>query len=86
MEGDDWACLVECRRDAARQQLTRRIVSFRKVGVTYRRHEETHTQQLYPGRSIVDILRKIGFRVRQVRSFGEYLLPERVVGIVARKP
>jgi SAM-dependent methyltransferase len=85
-EGEDWTCLVEYRQDVARQQLTRRIVSFRKVGDSYRRHEETHTQQLYPGRSIADMLRKIGFRVRLVRSFGEFRLAERVVGIVARKP
>jgi SAM-dependent methyltransferase len=44
MEGEDWTCLVECHQDVANQQLTRRIVSFRKVGDTYRRHEETHTQ------------------------------------------
>src|SRR5439155_10298492 len=47
MEGEDWTCLVEYRQDVAKQQLTRRIVSFRKVGDGYRRHEETHTQQLY---------------------------------------
>ena len=86
MEGKDWACLVELRQDVARQQLQRRIVSFRKVGDAYRRHEETHTQQLYPGTKVAEILRDIGFRVRQVRCYGEYRLAERVVGVVARKP
>src|SRR5262245_16514593 len=86
MEGGDWACLVEYRQDAARQRLTRRIVSFRKVGETYWRHEETHTQQLYPGTRIADMLRKIGFRVRLVRGYGAFPLAEHVVGIVARKP
>jgi SAM-dependent methyltransferase len=86
MEGEDWACLVELHRDAAKQQLTRRIVSFRKVGDTYRRHEETHAQQLYPGTRIAEMLRKIGFRVRQVRSYGEYHLSPGVVALVARKP
>src|SRR5262249_13092662 len=43
MEGEDWTCLVEYGHDVARQQLTRRIVSFRKVGDAYRRHEETNT-------------------------------------------
>jgi SAM-dependent methyltransferase len=85
-EGEDWTCLVEVRQDVARQRLTRRIVSFRKVGDSYRRHEEAHTQQLYPGRGIADMLRTIGFRVRLVRSFGGFPLAERVVGIVARKP
>jgi SAM-dependent methyltransferase len=85
-EGKDWTCLVDCRQDVARQQLTRRIVSFRKVGENFRRHEETHTQQLYPGTKIAETLRGVGFRVRQVRSYGEYRLPARVVGLVARKP
>jgi SAM-dependent methyltransferase len=86
LEGEDWTCLVEYRRDDARQQLTRRIVSFRKVGGTYRRQEETHTQQLYPGTRIADMLRTIGFRVRQVRSYGDYPLSPGVVALVARKP
>jgi SAM-dependent methyltransferase len=85
-EGDDWTCLVEMHQDVARQRLTRRIVSFRKVGDTYRRNEESHTQQLYPGAKIAEMLRQIGFRVRLVRSYSGYPLPERVVGIVARKP
>src|SRR5437016_8095030 len=42
MEGEDWTCLVEYRQDVAKQQLTRRIASFRKVGDGYRRHEEDH--------------------------------------------
>jgi SAM-dependent methyltransferase len=86
VEGEDWTCLVEVRQDVARQQLTRRIVSFRKVGDTYRRHEETHTQQLYPGTRIAEMLRAIGFRVRQVRSYGKYPLRPAVVALVARKP
>jgi SAM-dependent methyltransferase len=86
MEGDDWTCLVELHQDVAKQRLTRRIVSFRKVGDTYRRHEESHTQQLYPGAKIAEMLRGIGFRVKQVRRFGEYCLSPAVVGFVARKP
>ena len=85
LEGEDWTCLVELRQDVAKQQLTRRIVSFRKVGDSYRRHEETHTQQLYSGTKIAEMLRDIGFRVRQVRSFGTYSLAPGVAGFVARK-
>jgi ubiquinone/menaquinone biosynthesis C-methylase UbiE len=85
-EGEGWACLVECHHDIARQRLTRRIVSFRKVGDAYRRQEETHTQQLYPGTRIAEMLRKIGFRVRQVRSYGKHSLAPGVVALVARKP
>jgi SAM-dependent methyltransferase len=85
-EGEDWTCLVEIHQDTAKQQLTRRIVSFRKVGDAYRRHEETHIQQLYLGTKIAEMLRGIGFRVRQTRSYGEYRLSPKVVAIVARKP
>jgi SAM-dependent methyltransferase len=86
MEGEDWTCLVEFCQDKAPQQLTRRIVSFRKVGDTFRRHQETHRQQLYQGSKVAEMLRKIGFRVRLRRSFGTFPLAQRVVGIVARKP
>jgi hypothetical protein len=85
-EGEDWTCLVEFRQDFARQQLTRRIVTFRKVGDMYRRHEESHIQQLYPGKRIAEMLRDIGFRVRPMRSYGNYVLSPRVVAFVARKP
>jgi SAM-dependent methyltransferase len=86
IEGEDWACLVDIHRDVSKQRLTRRIVSFRKVGDTYRRHEETHTQQLYSGTRITEMLRNTGFRVRQMRSYGEYPLGPGVVAFVASKP
>jgi SAM-dependent methyltransferase len=85
-EGPDWCCLVEYDHDDTKQKLTRRIVSFRKVGDNYRRREETHVQQLYQGTSIAEMLRGIGFRVRLVRSYGTYPLPQGTVGIIARKP
>jgi SAM-dependent methyltransferase len=86
VEGDDWTCLVEFQHDAARHQLTRRIVSFRKVGDTYRRHEEIHPQQLYRGSELAALLREIGFRVRPTRRYGKYRLSPGVVALVARKP
>jgi SAM-dependent methyltransferase len=85
-EGEDWTCLVEYNHDASEQVLTRRIVTYRKVGDAYRRHEETHRQQLYTGTSMAQVLREIGFRVRLVRRYGEYALLEGVVGFIARKP
>ncbi len=85
-EGEGWACLVEYRHDASKQQLTRRIVTFRKIGDAHRRQEETHRQQLYRGTSLARMLRDIGFRVRLMRSYGAYPLPKGVVGVVARKP
>jgi SAM-dependent methyltransferase len=84
-EGDDWTCLVEYQHDLAQQQLTRRIVSFRKIGDRYRRHEEIHRQQLYPAAQIAGMLRDLDFRVRVMRSFGAYRLRQGVAGFVARK-
>src|SRR5579871_693166 len=40
LEGPDWAILLETREDRKRGTLTRRIVSFRRVGSVYRRSEE----------------------------------------------
>ena len=84
-EGDDWACLVEYKHDDKREQLTRNIVTFRRVGELYRRSQESHRLQLYRAPDVAVLLREIGFTVRIVRKFGEYpLLPKRV-GFLAGK-
>jgi len=85
-EGTDWACLVQYEHQPEKQRLTRRIVTFRRIGNAYRRREETHCQRLYHGTTLAGILRGIGFRVRLVRSYGAYRLPDHVIGIIARKP
>jgi SAM-dependent methyltransferase len=85
-EGEDWTCLVEFEHDVPRQRLTRRIVTFRKLGSGYRRSEETHPQQLYKRAEVSHMLRSIGFRVRTLRRFGAHVFPTCVVGFVARKP
>lgn len=85
-EGDDWTVLVEFEHDAKRIRLTRRIVSFRRVGKTYRRREETHRLQLFDRREIATRLREAGFRVRTLRGYGKSRLPDGPVGFLARKP
>ena len=85
-EGEGWMCFVDYDHNSDNQQLTRRIVTFRKTGSASRRKEEIHRQQLYQGTVLAGILRDIGFRVRLVRSYGAYRLPDHLVGIVARKP
>jgi SAM-dependent methyltransferase len=84
-EGKDWACLVEFDHDAAKRVLSRRIVTFRKIGAAYRRHEETHRQRLYEAASVARMLRGVGFRVQVVRRYGTHALPQRVAGFIARK-
>lgn len=85
-EGEGWTCLVYYEQGSDAQQLTRRIVTYRKTSQGYRRQEEIHRQRLYRGPELAGILRDIGFRVRLVRSYGAYPLAAHLVGIVARKP
>ena len=85
-EGADWACLIRFQYDARREQLTRHIVTFRKVAALYRRSEEIHRLQLYRRNDVAKMLRGAGFRVRPVRRYGDYRLPPGRVAFIARKP
>lgn len=84
-EGDDWAVLVEYQHDVNALRLCRRIVTFRKIDGHYRRSEETHRLQLYRGSELAHMLRALGFRVRLLRSYGDFRLPQAMVAVVARK-
>ncbi|MDZ8227314.1 class I SAM-dependent methyltransferase [Nostoc sp. ChiVER01] len=83
-EGDDWVVLVEKEED---QQitLTRRIISFRKVGEHYRRSDEVHYLRLYEATTIESELQRVGFEVETIHSYGEYLLSKGHVAFIARK-
>jgi SAM-dependent methyltransferase len=83
-EGDDWVVLVE--KKEVRKILTRRIVSFRKAGKDYRRDTELHRQRLYKSTDIAKGLRRAGFRVRTIRSYGRHPLPKAHAAFIARKP
>jgi len=85
-EGEGWVVTVEKEEDREQSILTRRITSFRRVGRYYRRAEEVHRQRLYKATDIARELRKVGFRVRTTRSYGEYHLPKAHVAFIARKP
>ncbi|MEQ9554033.1 MAG: class I SAM-dependent methyltransferase [Coleofasciculus sp. G3-WIS-01] len=85
-EGEDWVVLVEKLEDREQELLTRRIITFRKVGKYYRRDEEVHYQRLYQGTDIAEQLRQVGFEVQTMRSYGEYPLPKSRVAFIARQP
>jgi SAM-dependent methyltransferase len=85
-EGEDWAVISEREEEAERGTMTRRIVSFRKVGEHYRRDEEVHRVRLYKPVEISGLLRRVGFGVRTMRSYGSYPLAEGHAAFVARKP
>lgn len=84
-EGNDWTCLVEYQHDPSQQQLTRRVVTFRKIGENYRRHEEVHRQQLFDPSQITEMLQGIGFHTQTVSSYGDFPLFRGLMGFVARK-
>jgi len=85
-EGKDWIVLVEKEENRSQAILTRRIITFRKVGEHYRRDEEIHRVRLYRATQIATDLRNLGFRVQTTRSYGSYHLPKGTVAFVARKP
>jgi SAM-dependent methyltransferase len=84
--GKDWAVLVRVEVDSGGTNLTRWITSFRKVGRHYRRSEEVHRLHLYSATELATQLRRIGFRVRIVRGYGQRRFIKGHAGIVARKP
>jgi SAM-dependent methyltransferase len=85
-EGEDWAVLVEKHEDPRRATLTRRIISFREVGGSYRRDEEVHRQQLYKSTDVAGELRRAGFRARTTHGYGQYELSKAHAAFIARKP
>jgi SAM-dependent methyltransferase len=82
--GEDWACIALI--DENSRRIVRRITTFRGTGSIYHRGEETHTLRLYPKRAIAGWLRKLGFRVRIFRAYGDFRLGPRQAVFVARKP
>lgn len=85
-EGSDWAVLSEKVEDRERGTLTRRIVSFRKVGEHYRRDGEVHRVRLYGPEEVEDELNRAGFEVGTMRAYGRYPLAENHAAFVARRP
>jgi SAM-dependent methyltransferase len=85
-EGDGWMTVVEKHEDRQQQTLTRRITTFRKVGDLYRRADELHRVRLYDAAAMTAALRRIGFRVRATRRYGDYALLKARVAFIARKP
>ncbi len=85
-EDDGWACLYEAEENRRDKLLTRRITTFRKVGRSYRRDHEVHRLRLFERDELAGPLRKLGFRVRAVRRYGDLSFPPGYIAFVARKP
>jgi SAM-dependent methyltransferase len=84
--GDDWACLVSAREDAARQLLVREITSFRRVGKRYRRDHEVHRLRLFDRAATAAALADAGFKVRTLAGYGTMHFPPGWIAFEARKP
>ncbi|MDZ7359249.1 MAG: class I SAM-dependent methyltransferase [candidate division KSB1 bacterium] len=83
--GKDWAIFVKVAEDSSKHILTRRITIFRRIDKLCRRDEEIHRCRLYEGRELAGALRRLGFKVRLLRSYGAFRLYKNRVGFVARK-
>lgn len=81
----DWACISLNTENRRRHQLRREIVTFRKVGRTYRRHRETHVLHIYPPATVEQWLRHAGFAVRRDRGYGAYRFPSRQAAFVCTR-
>lgn len=84
--GEDWAVLNEKAEDRERGTMTRRIVSFRKVGEHYRRDGEVHRVRLYDPGEVEGSLGRAGFEVTTLGAYGDYPLGQNHAAFVARRP
>ncbi|HRD67486.1 MAG TPA: class I SAM-dependent methyltransferase [Candidatus Competibacter sp.] len=85
-EGSDWAVLMEAESDCTYRLLTRRITTFLKLGELYRRDSERHQLQLVDPVDVVASLQRIGFCVQTLPCYGSLVLPQGLIGFLARKP
>jgi SAM-dependent methyltransferase len=89
--GDDWACVayideyVPTGNGQEGGSLVRRITTFRRHGASYRRSEEVHELRTFSKDQVLDWLRRLGFRARHFRGYGNYRLGPRQIVFVARK-
>lgn len=84
---EDWFCHARIEEDHRKNQLTRDITTFRLLpDGNYRRDHEVHRLKIFSRAEVVDWLRKIGFRVRTKRGYGEYQLGPRQSVFLCRKP
>ncbi len=84
--GEGWAVLSEKAEDRERGTMTRRIVSFRKVGEHYRRDGEVHRVRLYDPGEVEGSLGRAGFEVKTLGAYGDYPLGQNHAAFVARRP
>lgn len=81
---EDWTVLVSLEEDA-QARLTRSITTFRKWGSAYRRDDEVHRLQLLKAPELAKELRRIGFRVRLRKGYGQLRFRQAHVALLCQK-
>jgi hypothetical protein len=76
--------LATAREDAG-GRLTREIVSFRRVGRTYRRADETHRLVLLSSADLARRLRAEGFAAKVLPGYGAFRVPDGHAVLLARR-
>lgn len=84
-EGEDWLILVEKLEDNQKQNLTRKITTFRQQGIYYRRDDEIHQVQLYQSSELARWLTEANFQVEIINNCLEFPLPATNSLLIARK-
>lgn len=82
--GDDWAVLAETSRDDIAGVLRRRITTFRRAGILYRRDVEVHRLALLDPASVLESLRVAGFEPSRISSYGSTPFPPGLAGFLAK--
>jgi len=83
--GDGWVVVARVVEDVRRNILTREITTFRRIGRTWRRSDESHRLRLYRPADVLRALSGAGFGARRVGGYGKLRLPRGWVGFVAQR-
>lgn len=84
-DGEDWVVMSEATEDTAARRLTRRIVSFRRAGETWRRSDEVHVQHLFSPGVLVPAVRAAGFDAELLPCWGAARLRPGAHAVAARR-
>lgn len=84
-EERDWAVLLEISEQINPSVLHRRIISYRRVGKTYRRREIVHHQRLWDAKDVVRRLKGAGLSTTIFSGYGNTPLQGKRKVLLARK-
>ena len=76
--------VAEIRVDTTQPILTRKITSFIREGMIYRKHQEVHQQYLFDRKWVQGKLEAIGFEVAQVQAYNNHPFRQGHIGFWCR--